>query len=62
MLAVILAALVLMAIIMGRYVSRHKGEYLTHEDIGSKDAPDADTAVAHGVRGHEVAKKREWFI
>lgn len=61
-LAVILAALVLMAIIMGRYVSRHKGEYLTHEDIGSKDAPDADTAVAHGVRGHEVAKKREWFI
>lgn len=61
-LAVIFAALVLMAIILGRYVSRHKGEYLTHEDIGSKDAPDADTAVVHGVRGHDITKKREWFI
>lgn len=61
-LAVILAAIVIMAIILGRYVSRHKGEYLTYEDSGSKDAPDADTAVVHGVRGHDVTKKREWFI
>lgn len=58
----ILAAVVIMAIILGRYVSRHKGEYLTYEDSGAKDAPDADTAVVHGVRGHDVAKKREWFI
>ncbi|XP_077561755.1 neurexin-4 [Haemaphysalis longicornis] len=61
-LAVILAAVVIMAIVLGRYVSRHKGEYLTYEDSGAKDAPDADTAVVHGVRGHDVAKKREWFI
>lgn len=61
-LAVILAAIVIMAIILGRYVSRHKGEYLTYEDSGAKDAPDADTAVVHGVRGHDVTKKREWFI
>ncbi|XP_064472302.1 neurexin-4-like isoform X2 [Ornithodoros turicata] len=61
-LAALLAALVIMAIIIGRYVSRHKGEYLTHEDMGAKDATDADTAVVHGVRGHDVQKKKEWFI
>lgn len=61
-LAVLFAALVVMAIIIGRYVARHKGEYLTHEDTGAKDAPDADTAVMHGVRGHDVSKKKEWFI
>lgn len=51
-----------MAILIGRYMSRHKGEYKTHEDTGAKDAPDADTAVRLGKTGHGVPKKEEWFI
>lgn len=43
-------------------MSRHKGEYKTHEDTGAKDAPDADTAVRLGKTGHGVPKKEEWFI
>lgn len=51
-----------MAIAIGRYMSRHKGEYKTHEDAGAKDAPDPDTAVRLGKTGHGVPKKEEWFI
>lgn len=61
-LALIFLALILMAILIGRYMSRHKGEYKTHEDTGAKDAPDADTAVRLGKTGHGVPKKEEWFI
>lgn len=61
-LALIFIALILMAILIGRYMSRHKGEYKTHEDTGAKDAPDADTAVRLGKTGHGVPKKEEWFI
>ncbi|GFU06145.1 neurexin-4 [Trichonephila clavipes] len=61
-LALIFIALILMAILIGRYMSRHKGEYKTHEDTGAKDAPDADTAVRMGRTGHGVPKKEEWFI
>ncbi|XP_035221319.1 neurexin-4-like isoform X2 [Stegodyphus dumicola] len=61
-LALIFIALILMAILIGRYMSRHKGEYKTHEDTGAKDAPDADTAVRMGKTGHGVPKKEEWFI
>lgn len=61
-LALIFLALILMAVLIGRYLSRHKGEYKTHEDTGAKDAPDADTAVRRGKTGHGVPKKEEWFI
>lgn len=61
-LVIIFLALILMAILIGRYMSRHKGEYRTHEDTGAKDAPDADTAVIQSKTGHGVPKKKEWFI
>ena len=48
--------------ILGKYMNRHKGEYLTREDEGAQDAFDADTAVLQGRTGHQVEKKKEWFI
>jgi len=48
--------------IAGRYRNRHKGEYRTREDEGAHDAFDADTAVLQGRTGHQVEKKKEWFI
>lgn len=48
--------------IVGKYMNRHKGAYLTREDEGAQDAFDADTAVLQGRTGHQVEKKKEWFI
>lgn len=61
-LAVIFLALVVMAILIGRYLARHKGEYLTQEDKGADDALDPDSAVVRSATGHQVQKKKEWFI
>ncbi|XP_011306844.1 neurexin-4 isoform X1 [Fopius arisanus] len=61
-LAVILIALIIMAVLIGRYMSRHKGEYLTQEDKGAEQALDPDSAVIQSTTGHQVQKKREWFI
>lgn len=61
-LAIIFLALVILAIFIGRYLHRHKGEYLTQEDAGADSALDPDTAVVHGTTGHHVQKRREWFI
>ncbi|XP_043514492.1 neurexin-4 isoform X1 [Frieseomelitta varia] len=61
-LAVIIIALVIMAVLIGRYMSRHKGEYLTQEDKGAEIALDPDSAVVHSTTGHQVQKKKEWFI
>ncbi|XP_066582442.1 neurexin-4 isoform X3 [Prorops nasuta] len=61
-LAVILIALIIMAVLIGRYMSRHKGEYLTQEDKGAEIALDPDSAVVHSATGHQVQKKKEWFI
>lgn len=61
-LAVIFLLLILILILIGRYVSRQKGEYKTHEDSGSKNAPDADTAVLHSQTGHGIKKNHEYFI
>ena len=58
----ILLALIIMAILIGRYMSRHKGEYLTQEDKGAEIALDPDSAVVHSTTGHQVQKKKEWFI
>jgi contactin associated protein-like 2 len=61
-LAVLFLLLLLMAILIGRYISRHKGEYLTQEDKGADDALDQDDAVVHSTTGHQVTKRKEWFI
>jgi len=51
-----------MCLLIGRYLSQHKGEYLTQEDEGAADAADPNEAAIHGVTGHSVQAKREWFI
>lgn len=51
-----------MAILIGRYLARHKGEYLTQEDKGADTAFDPDDAVVHSTTGHQVTKRKEWFI
>ncbi|XP_054280158.1 neurexin-4 [Macrosteles quadrilineatus] len=61
-LAIIFLALVIILILIGRYVARHKGEYLTQEDKGAESAMDPDSAVVHSATGHQVQKRREWFI
>ncbi|XP_058268878.1 cell adhesion molecule 2b isoform X9 [Hemibagrus wyckioides] len=46
-------------IVLGRYLARHKGTYLTNEAKGAEDAPDADTAIinAEGNYAHAEEKK-----
>jgi contactin associated protein-like 2 len=61
-LAIIFLLLVIMAILIGRYVHRHKGEYLTQEDKGADAALDPDEAVVQSTTGHQVTKRKEWFI
>ncbi|XP_031782155.1 neurexin-4 [Nasonia vitripennis] len=61
-LAIILIALIIMMILIGRYMSRHKGEYLTQEDKGAEIALDPDSAVVNSATGHQVQKRKEWFI
>jgi contactin associated protein-like 2 len=61
-LAVLFIALVCMAILIGRYMSRHKGDYVTQEDKGAEYAPDEHFAVMQGATGHQVQQKKEIFI
>jgi contactin associated protein-like 2 len=61
-LAVLFIALVCMAILIGRYTSRHKGDYITQEDKGAESAPDEHFAVMHAATGHQVQQKKEIFI
>uniref|UniRef100_A0A147B292 Cell adhesion molecule 3 n=1 Tax=Fundulus heteroclitus TaxID=8078 RepID=A0A147B292_FUNHE len=62
--AVIVFILLCLLIVLGRYLIRHKGTYLTHEAKGSDDAPDADTAIINAEGGHSGAeeKKKFWRI
>ncbi|XP_029309665.1 cell adhesion molecule 3 isoform X2 [Cottoperca gobio] len=61
--AVIVFILLSLLIVLGRYLIRHKGTYLTHEAKGSDDAPDADTAIINAEGGHSGAEdKKEYFI
>ncbi|KAJ8409812.1 hypothetical protein AAFF_G00218710 [Aldrovandia affinis] len=61
--AVIVFILLCLLIVLGRYLIRHKGTYLTHEAKGSDDAPDADTAIINAEGGHSGADdKKEYFI
>ncbi|XP_037041687.1 neurexin-4 isoform X2 [Bradysia coprophila] len=61
-LAIIFLLLVIMAILIGRYLSRHKGEYLTQEDKGADACDDPDEAIVNSATGHQVTKRKEWFI
>jgi contactin associated protein-like 2 len=60
--AILFLGLVILLVLIGKYKNRHKGEYMTREDEGAHDAFDADTAVLQGRTGHQVEKKKEWFI
>lgn len=60
--SVILIAILILAFFVGRYVARHKGDYITQEDRGADIALDPDDAVIHSTTGHQVRKKQEWFI
>ncbi|CAB4061393.1 Neurexin-4 [Lepeophtheirus salmonis] len=57
-LTLIFLGLVIFAVLLGKYVNRYKGAYLTREDEGAHDAFDADTAVLQGRTGHQVEKKK----
>ncbi|MGH0179433.1 UNVERIFIED_CONTAM: hypothetical protein FKN15_000970, partial [Acipenser sinensis] len=61
--AVIVFILLCLLIVLGRYLIRHKGTYLTHEAKGSDDAADADTAIINAEGGQSGAEdKKEYFI
>ncbi|XP_060614147.2 cell adhesion molecule 3 [Anolis sagrei] len=61
--AVIVFLLLILLIILGHYLIRHKGTYLTHEAKGSDDAPDADTAIINAEGGQTGGDdKKEYFI
>nr|XP_014343557.1 PREDICTED: cell adhesion molecule 3 isoform X2 [Latimeria chalumnae] len=61
--AVIVFILLCLLIVLGRYLIRHKGTYLTHEAKGSEDAPDADTAIINAEGGQATDDgKKEYFI
>ena len=61
-LALLFVIFAIMVALIGRYMSQHKGEYLTQEDKGAEIALDPDSAVVHSTTGHQVQKKKEWFI
>ncbi|TRY92198.1 hypothetical protein DNTS_006476 [Danionella cerebrum] len=61
--AVVVFATLCLIIVLGRYLARHKGTYLTHEAKGADDAPDADTAIINADGNHAHAEeKKEYFI
>jgi len=61
-LSILFALILFVCMATGKYINRHKGDYYTQEDDGAHDAFDADTAVLQGKTGHQVHKKKEWFI
>lgn len=60
--AAVLVAVVLLLVFYARWKSNVKGDYITHEDIGAKEAVDPDMAVMMGVTGPMIRKKQEYFI
>ncbi|KMY99176.1 neurexin-4 isoform X1 [Drosophila simulans] len=62
LLVILFLLLILMFFLIGRYLHRHKGDYLTHEDQGADGADDPDDAVLHSTTGHQVRKRTEIFI
>ncbi|XP_055840610.1 neurexin-4 isoform X1 [Episyrphus balteatus] len=62
LLAILFILIIIMVVLIGRYLHRHKGDYLTHEDKGADNADDPDEAVVQSTTGHQVTKRKEWFI
>uniref|UniRef100_A0A8D0BVG0 Cell adhesion molecule 3 n=1 Tax=Salvator merianae TaxID=96440 RepID=A0A8D0BVG0_SALMN len=61
--AFVVFLLLILLIVLGHYLIRHKGTYLTHEAKGSDDAPDADTAIINAEGGQTGGDdKKEYFI
>lgn len=58
----ILIALVTILVFYARWKSGEKGDYMTHEDIGAKEALDPDTAVVLGITGPMITKKQEYYL
>ncbi|XP_064412829.1 cell adhesion molecule 2b isoform X2 [Latimeria chalumnae] len=61
--AVVVFVTLCLIIVLGRYLARHKGTYLTNEAKGAEDAPDADTAIinAEGCQAN-AEEKKEYYI
>ncbi|KAI1289291.1 Neurexin-4 [Halotydeus destructor] len=59
---IILVVLIIAALMSGRFVDFHQGNYVTHEDSGARAALDPDTAVVKGLTGPDIVKKKEYFI
>ncbi|XP_077993034.1 contactin-associated protein-like 2 isoform X2 [Glandiceps talaboti] len=57
--AVLAFAVIVLLVVIGRYIARHKGSYDTNEAKGAETAPDADAAVRQQP---QVEKKKEWYI
>lgn len=49
-------------ILFARWKSLEKGDYITHEDIGAKEALDPDSAVMMGVTGPMISKGQEYYV
>ncbi|XP_072900853.1 cell adhesion molecule 2b isoform X2 [Hemitrygon akajei] len=61
--AVVVFVTLCLTIVLGRYLARHKGTYLTNEAKGAEDAPDADTAIINAEGSQANAEeKKEYFI
>lgn len=60
--AVVVFVTLCLIIVLGRYLARHKGTYLTNEAKGADDAPDADTAIINAEGNHASEEKKEYFI
>lgn len=59
---ILLIAAFVFLVLFARWKSGEKGDYITHEDIGAREALDPDMAVVMGVTGPMVSKKQEYFI
>ncbi|KAG1951262.1 cell adhesion molecule [Pimephales promelas] len=60
--AVVVFITLCFVIVLGRYLARHKGTYLTNEAKGAEDAPDADTAIINAEGNHAHAEeKKEYY-
>ena len=62
-LAAVILLIIVLIILLGRYMSRQKGDYKTYEAKDSQYYDNPDYAIASGTTGQpEVQKKKEWFI
>uniref|UniRef100_A0A6G1SLQ2 Neurexin-4 n=2 Tax=Aceria tosichella TaxID=561515 RepID=A0A6G1SLQ2_9ACAR len=59
---IMLIAAFVSLILYARWKSAEKGDYMTHEDIGAKEALDPDSAVMMGVTGPMISKGQEYYV